>query len=627
MPAVSTSSSPAALIPTLQSDYAQNQATLITVPINGYVSADTGIDGVSGPSADVRNSGPNYLQTRFKQEVPFKNAPFSLTPDPSNPYVYEDEFVNWLKTNFPYGQTDSTRPIWFSLDNEPDLWSSTHAEVHPNPVTYAELLQDSIAYSEAIKSVEPNSLVFGAVNYGWEGYTSLQNAPDADGRDFLDYYLQQMQQASVAAGERLLDVLDVHFYTSTPDDPADIMQAPRWLWDPSYMENSWIAQSIPGPIDLLPRLQAKINQFDPGTKLAITEYNYGGGDAISGAIAEADALGIFGREGVFSAAEWPLSANEAYIDAAFEMYRNFDGANGTFGDTSISASTNDVTDTSVYASVDSTNPNVMTLVAINKTGQPLTADMILQHVQPGSTATFYQLTSASTTPQDAGTVTISDPHNFTYTMPAYSVTTIRIDLASGQNHAPTVARPAQSSASPVTGIQTNLSVLGADPNGEANLTYTWATTGTPPDAVTFWANGTNAAKNTVASFSAAGTYSFVVTITNTAGYFATSSVSVPVDATLTNIIVTPFDPTAPVNGQQQFTASSTDQFGNALSTTSNYTWSASAGAITNTGLFSAPAVVGNITISASAGGAGQHHGVGGQPNDDHGYFRDRRRTA
>ncbi len=680
------------IIQTLQSDYAQDQATLLDIPINGYVAADTGINGFSAtsPAYDVLSEA-NYLVTRFKQELPVKGTPFTLTPNPNGLYVYEDEFVNWLKTNFPYGQTDPTRPIWIALDNEPDLWPSTHPEVRndgvnsttltaaigpsdttihvadaaaiaasnaaiaanpsaymiwidsemvqvtavdttantltvtrgvtsgnagtpatahaigatvflPNPTTYAELLQDSIEYAQAIKSVAPNCLVFGSANYGWDGYTSLQNAPDADGREFLDYYLQQMQQASVSAGERLLDVLDVHFYTSTPNDPVDIMQAPRSLWDPTYMENSWIAQSVPGPIELLPRLQAKISQFYPGTKLAIGEYNYGGGTDISGAIAEADALGIFGREGVYSAAEWPLSSNEPYTDAAFEMYRNFDGADGAFGDTSIQASNSDTTDTSIYASVDSTNPNAMTLVAINKTGQAITADMLLDHVQAGSTATFYQLTGASPTPQIVGTVTIGDPNDFTYTMPADSVTTIRIVLASGNNKAPTVTTPAKASVSLVTGVSTNLSVLGADAGGAANLTYTWATTGTPPAPVTFSVNDSNAAQNTVATFSAAGAYTCLVTITDAAGYFATSSVSVTVDATLTHITVTPFDPTTPVNGQQQIAATGTDQFGNALSTPPTYVWSASAGSITSAGLFTAPAAAGSSTIKAVAGG-------------------------
>ena len=50
---------------------------------------------------------------------------------------------------------------------------------------------------------------------------------------------------------------------------------------------------------------------------------------------------------------------------------------------------------------------------------------------------------------------------------------------------PTVATPATATPNPVTGTSTNLSVLGADNSGEANLIYTWATTGTPPAAVTF----------------------------------------------------------------------------------------------------------------------------------------------
>ena len=45
---------------------------------------------------------------------------------------------------------------------------------------------------------------------------------------------------------------------------------------------------------------------------------------------------------------------------------------------------------------------------------------------------------------------------------------------------PTVATAASANPAPVTSTTTNLSVLGADPSGEANLTYTWATFGTVP---------------------------------------------------------------------------------------------------------------------------------------------------
>ncbi|HEX3776573.1 MAG TPA: malectin domain-containing carbohydrate-binding protein [Polyangiaceae bacterium] len=96
------------------------------------------------------------------------------------------------------------------------------------------------------------------------------------------------------------------------------------------------------------------------------------------------------------------------------------------------------------------------------------------------------------------------------------------------NQAPTVASAATASPSTVTGTTTNLSVLGADDGGEAQLTYTWATAGSPPASVSFSANGTNAAKNTTATFSQPGNYSFVVTIQDAQGASTTSSVAVSV---------------------------------------------------------------------------------------------------
>jgi hypothetical protein len=599
-----------AVLPTLQNASDHNAAALITVPINGYVAADKNGGG------DVRNSGSNYLQTRFKQELPRKNAPFTLTPDPNGPYVYEDEFVNWVKSNFPAAQTDPNRPIFFSLDNEPDLWDSTHAEVHPDATTYAELVQKSIDYASAIKDVMPATQVFGPVNYGWEGYITLQNAPDANGRDFQAFYLQQMKQAEATYGHRLLDALDVHWYpeatgggvriTGQDTSPAVVaarLQAPRSLWDPTYTETSWITQwSTGGPIELLPRLQAKINANYPGTKLAVTEYNYGGGADISGGIAEADVLGIFGKGGVFAASEWPLASDESFIAGAFAMYRNFDGNNGTFGDTSVLASTDDVPDSSVYASYDSANPNVMTLVVINKTAQPLPAVLNLAHVAAGATADVYQLTSASATPQYAGRLTVTDPGNFTYTMPAYSVSTLRIVVPSGTDAPPTVARAATASPSPVTGTTTDLSVLGADSGGEANLTYTWATTGTPPAPVTFSANGSNAAKNTGATFTRAGSYTFQVTISDGAGS-TTSTVSVTVNQTLTSLVVSPARTTVNVGARRQFTATEKDQFGVTLANPVAVNWLVlhGGGTVTAGGLYTAPGSVGSATVEATAG--------------------------
>src|SRR5207244_11742512 len=69
----------------------------------------------------------------------------------------------------------------------------------------------------------------------------------------------------------------------------------------------------------------------------------------------------------------------------------------------------------------------------------------------------------------------------------------------------------------------DLGVLGADDGGEANLTYTWSANG--PAAVSLSANGTNASKNTMATFSKAGSYAFTATIKDAGGHTVTSSVN------------------------------------------------------------------------------------------------------
>lgn len=436
-----------AVMPALANAAARQAGTLLTIPINGYVAADKRGDG------DVRNSGPDYLQTRFRQGVARKGGAFSLTPDLGDEFVFQDEFVNWLKTTYPYGWSDPLRPIFLALDNEPDLWADTHLPIHPDPVTYAELIRKTVDYAAAIKAIIPSGLVFGPVNYGWQGYVNLQNAPDAGGRDFQAVYLQQLAEAEQRQGRRLVDVLDVHWYPEAQGDgiriiednnsPAVVaarLQAPRSLWDSSYTETSWITQwSTLEPIALLPRLRAKLEADYPGTRLAITEYNYGGGNHISGGIAQADVLGILGREGVFAANEWPLAGNEAFIAGGFRMFRNFDGQGGSFGDTSVRATTEDIANSSVYASLDTAHPDVLTVVALNKADTARTARFALSRVRPGAAARIYQLTSSSPVPQAVETLTIANPADFVYTLPALSVSTLRITGLEGVQQSLTVA--------------------------------------------------------------------------------------------------------------------------------------------------------------------------------------------
>ncbi|MFO0559348.1 MAG: glycoside hydrolase family 44 protein [Polyangiales bacterium] len=414
--------------------HAAGASQIVTLPIVGYVAAD------KSPGGDV-NATPNYLTTRFRVSAPRKGSAFSLMPDTSDARVYQDEFVNWCERTFPMARGDAQRTIFYMLDNEPDLWNSTHPRIHPNPVTYAEIVQRSTDYAAAVKSVAPNALVFSLVSYGWAGYANLQDAPDAMGRDFLDYYLASMRAAERTAGRRLVDVLDLHWYpeargggtriitnTNTAAINAARVQAPRSLWDPSYREDSWISVDAGvGPIRLIPRVLEKINTNYPGTLLSISEYNYGGGNHVSGAIAQADALGIFGREGVFAAALWEMDMDERFIYGGFSMFRDYDGAGAAFGDISVRADNSDHAQASVYASVDSASADRVVLVAINKSNSALTAGITVAHTAALTRAEAFVLSGTNPAPQRVAAAmapTISATNAVRYSMPAMSVTTI-----------------------------------------------------------------------------------------------------------------------------------------------------------------------------------------------------------
>ena len=423
----------------VQAAFDAGASTVVTIPIQGYVAADK--DG----GGDV-NQTPNYLETRFHNNIAQKGSPLSLTPDTTDGYVYQDEFVNRLETTFPGAHTDSGPQIFYCLDNEPALWAYTHERIHPDPATYAEMASRSVTFAGAIKAIAPDALVFGPVSYGWSGWEDLQGAPDAAGRNFLNFYLDTFQAAETAGGKRLLDVVDLHWYPeakgggiritgteTSPDVVAARLQAPRSLWDPTYTEDSWITQWMTmGPIQLIPFILSRIAAHYPDTKPAITEYYYGAGHHISGGIAQADVLGIFGREGLFAAGVWPLAENRDFVDAAFKMYRNYDGNGGKFGDISISAATSDIENTSVYAGLDQSNKKRLVIVAINKSAASLAADVEITAPIKFHRGSVFQLTSADPSPRPAADITDISPQNaFTYTMPAYSVSTIVLQGSPG----------------------------------------------------------------------------------------------------------------------------------------------------------------------------------------------------
>lgn len=337
---------------------------LTTLQLAGYVSADK--NGI----VTEAEAAPS---DRWNNAVITKNAPFDDEPDLTDGNVYMDEYVNYIIKKL--GDSKSATGIQgYSLDNEPALWASTHPRIHPQKVTIAELAEKSIAMSSAVKKLDPNAEIFGPALYGYTAYDHLADDDSSNEWEtiksannyhwYLDCYLDQMKQASDKEGTRLLDVLDIHYYSESARVSAeDRVQSVRTLYEKGFAENSWIGQWCQENVPILPTVQASIDKYYPGTKLGITEYHFGGDDDASGAIAQAEALGCYADHGVYFASLW---GGSGYTLSALNLYTNYDDKGGSFGDILIPTITDDVSLSSAYAASDAGDETKVTVMITNK---------------------------------------------------------------------------------------------------------------------------------------------------------------------------------------------------------------------------------------------------------------------
>jgi hypothetical protein len=259
------------------------------------------------------------------------------------------------------GTADTGGLRFYALDNEPMLWNSTHRDVHPVPVDDAEMWSRTLAYASAIKAQDSAALTFGPVVWGWCAYFYSAHDGCSPGSDhvaygpFLEWYLAQVEAYRQANGVRLVDYLDVHCYpqadgVALSDDESEATAALRLrsvksLYDPSYVDESWIGEAV----QLIPRMKDIISRKAPGTKLAITEYNWGNDTGLSSALAQVEVLGVFAREGVDAANRWVAPDAGSRVEDAFRLYLDYDAAGARVRGDSAQALSYNVDDVGAYA--------------------------------------------------------------------------------------------------------------------------------------------------------------------------------------------------------------------------------------------------------------------------------------
>lgn len=415
----------------------QNERTatdsLITIPMIGYVSKDGTNCGYSISKYGLQTASDPW-KPNCGNGILLSNGMVVIN-DPADTSVVSDEqfMENWIeamKTN--HGTASNGGVKFFALDNEPELWSETHRDVHPVHQTYGELLSKTILYGNTIKSVDPTALTLGYSSFGWSGYWySWNDLKVAEGNGYtyfpdyalhgnmhqVEWYLDSLRQYEANHGLRILDYLDLHYYPQNGvalqtaggnTTQALRLRSTRSLWDPTYRDESWIGGNDQAEkyVKLIPRMHEWVDVYYPETKLAITEYNFGGLEHINGALTQAEILGIFGREGLDMAMLWnyplpngndPLGYDHFETlpgSYAFRMYRNYDGLGGKFGDVSVSANSSDSSLLSVFAA-QRTSDSALTLIVINKTSSTINGSIAISNFATNDLAQVYEFSPSN----------------------------------------------------------------------------------------------------------------------------------------------------------------------------------------------------------------------------------------
>jgi hypothetical protein len=440
-----------------------NAVSFLTIPTLGWVAknkdqntksesnsipSETG-PGISGPEGGVANYDPsaNRFLTSVRSLPRKPGRGFQDAPKKTD-VVYQDEFVAHLVKRFGSATNGGVR--YYAMDNEPDLWSFTHRDVHPAQMGTDDVVRNYLEYATAIKDVDPSAQLVGPNISGWTGYfySALDKGNDnfstaADrkahgGKPFLVSFLESVRAFDVKNKRRTLDVLDVHYYPQAqgiysdardPATQAQRLRTVRSLWDPSYKDESWIANTADGPnVMLIPRMKGFINQAYPGTKLCIGEWNFGAETDLSGGLATAEALGIFGREGVDLAFFWTRPKLNTPAASAFQLFRRPDSASNApgFGDLSVKAESESWDKVACFSAKDS-KTGEMTLILINKlpTSRAAISLKIVGETASGP-ARLWQFSA-----QSGGKLASAPAPSFSsgmakFVLPPYSATLVRV---------------------------------------------------------------------------------------------------------------------------------------------------------------------------------------------------------
>lgn len=292
-----------------------------------------------------------------------------------NPDLYlqdwpADSTVGMLEYWFEDKRFRKEQMVYWSLDNEPEIWSGTHDDVMPvqPPANdfierYVEVALRARAYYPGIKLTGP------VVANEWQWYNWNNSTVQHEGRRYcwLEFFIKRIAEEELRTGVRLLDVVDIHFYPQATD-PAQIVQLHRVFFDRTYdFPEANGVKNISGSWDnsetkeyVLGRVRDWLDQyFGEGHRIGLGVTETGLNEPVSPSVAAvwyASTMGEFMRNGVELFAPW------YWHTGMWETLSLFSNYNKAVSVRSVSSDENTV---SAYPSV-SPSGDSMTVVLVNR---------------------------------------------------------------------------------------------------------------------------------------------------------------------------------------------------------------------------------------------------------------------
>ena len=365
---------------------------------------------------------------------------------------------------------DRTFFRYWSMDNEPEIWSGTHDDVMPTQLSAEAFIQRFFDYAKHARALYPEIKIVGPVTANeWQWY-NWATPITVGGRTYpwLEYFIKRVGEEQARTGIRLLDVLDLHYYPSVTDS-ASILQLHRIFFDQTYANpEANGVHAVNGGWDtsitqeyIFGRCQQWLDQYlgtGNGVTFGLTETGLAVTDAPLASVWYASTLGEFMKHGVEIFTPWTWQPGMWEVLHLYSRYN--------YG-TEVLANSDNETLVSAYATTDDSTGNIQ-VVLVNRA---LTASESTSVSFPNSSIPDGQYTSLQLANLPASETFVSDASNaltagsvgvvgkqFAISLPPLSITSIRLSAGPGT----VVTPPSDPAANRLINISTR-SFVGTGP--------------------------------------------------------------------------------------------------------------------------------------------------------------------